>query len=51
LVDPHPLCYKWPEWLGEAVGELEGMVLILEWREMLVAWLELEEKLGWEPSM
>lgn len=47
LVDSHPFCQNWSEWLPESVEQLEVMNASPKWRSTLSCWLDMEEALGY----
>lgn len=45
--ETHPNRKKWPEWLMEAVKQLEIMIGSSQWRFVLNGWLDIEDVLGY----
>jgi len=47
LIDSHPCRDQWPSWMIHAVSRLEEYTHSEKWRQLLLLWLDFEDKLGY----
>jgi hypothetical protein len=47
LIDSHPCREQWPSWMSHAVSRLEEYTNSVKWRQLLLLWLDFEDKLGY----